>query len=192
MGIDEPSLGTVTYLLQVIGRDGEHVVRRRYSSFAVLEDIMESANLPPMPPRSFFRKNFSERFKLERSMALRAVVRAAVCADPYAVTPVLRWFLGLAAPRSCEVPHPTELRRLLQLSAMDDLESFIAEGDCETSSNASADILGCDVERQATMSLPVSKCVTILENADEIASFDRGRDILVKKCLQVFLEGSGK
>lgn len=90
----------VIYTLRVTGSDGDHVVRRRYSSFARLSAavaVQLSKPLPPMPPKSFFRKRLSLGFMQERSQCLVLIAMAAVAADPQADTDVVRQFLGLVS-----------------------------------------------------------------------------------------------
>lgn len=130
VGVEQPALTATMYALRVMGKDGEHTVHRRYSCFYTLREEMEDAGrqLPEMPPKSFFRKNVSAQFMLERAMGLREVVRAAAAADPHATTPALRDFLGLAPPTSSTMSCPSELRKLLQLSRIEGVES-IEEGD---------------------------------------------------------------
>lgn len=95
--------GHVTYSIRVRGSDGEHVVHRRYSDFALLHqdlrvDLGENSRLPDLPRKSTFRKRFfltGPRFMEHREKGLRQVLKAAVSADGWAECPCLRAFLGL-------------------------------------------------------------------------------------------------
>lgn len=115
VGIDQPAVAATMYAIKVTGKDGEHTVHRRYSCFDTLREEMEEAGrqLPEMPPKSFFRKNVSAQFMLERAMGLREVVRAATAADPHAKSPALREFLGLEASTSSTMSRPDDLRKMI-------------------------------------------------------------------------------
>lgn len=97
--------GYATYSIRIRGADGERHVHRRYSCFQSLRKGMLQGRivalagpLPPMPPKSTFRKRFfftKVRFMDEREKGLRRLIRAAAAADPSAEDPTWRRFLAL-------------------------------------------------------------------------------------------------
>lgn len=98
------SLDPAAYRINVYGLDGEHVVFRRYSHFADLRaKLIESglqgtAELPPLPPKSFFRKKFLKKFMLQRAACLRRFFQVALQADRFLTTVALSDFLAVGKP----------------------------------------------------------------------------------------------
>lgn len=92
-------VGARKYMIRLSSARGHlHVVKRRYTHFADLHAVMraEFPVLPPVPPKSFFRKHFCPGFMARRLQALRELIVAVVAADPYARSPGLCHFLGIA------------------------------------------------------------------------------------------------
>lgn len=101
------------YILKVQGTDGNHTVRRRYTCFAEMSKALDPYGdvLPQMPPKSFFRKQFSSGFRDERARVLGGLLVAAMEADPFATHPPLRSFLGISKLEDEE--EPQSLPRIL-------------------------------------------------------------------------------
>lgn len=98
--------------------------------------------------RVFFRQRLSNKFQKARHAELRGIVDAALCTDPFAVTPGVREFLGLRALTSEQVVSKAEFQRLLMLSYVsfspihenenDDADSVCSEEECSTASSSGA------------------------------------------------------
>lgn len=112
------------YRIDIVGLDGRHSVFRRYSHFANLRAQMLTsglaggASLPALPPKSFFRKNFSAKFRFERAACLRHVFKAVMEVDPLVTTEGLSEFLALGKPSLRRQMSRSQLRSELHLSAV--------------------------------------------------------------------------
>ena len=95
--------GVTMYSIRVAGPTGSHVVERRYKDVEQLRHMMlaqtPQAQVVQMPPKSFFRKNFSRNFMEERKRLLgEVVVACTAAADRYtdSCPPILYEFLGFS------------------------------------------------------------------------------------------------
>ena len=95
--------GVTMYSIRVAGPTGSHVVERRYKDVEKLRHMMlaqtPQAQVVQMPPKSFFRKNFSRNFMEERKRLLgEVVVACTAAADRYtdSCPPILYEFLGFS------------------------------------------------------------------------------------------------
>lgn len=103
-----PPRHAVVFGVMVSGAGGfSHTVFRRYSEFDVLKSamhLMSGCDLPPLPPKSFFRKRLCSSFLEQRRQGLTTFLAAALASDPRCQrTPALRRFLGLG---ELELPPP--------------------------------------------------------------------------------------
>mmetsp|Transcript_85492 Transcript_85492/g.207211 ORF Transcript_85492/g.207211 Transcript_85492/m.207211 type:complete len:403 (-) Transcript_85492:204-1412(-) len=92
----------VTYFKVLVTENGarQWFVGRRYTDFERLAEGLRLLlpGMPPMPPKSFFRRNFLPSFMSERQLALGNLLRHALRADPtLSCLPPLRQFLQDAA-----------------------------------------------------------------------------------------------
>merc|ERR1719221_295930 len=74
-----------------------YCVKRRYSEFLEFDQKVRSKflRLPKLPEKSFWRKTFVPSFMARRQKALNDYVIALTEADPKALDPLLRGFLGV-------------------------------------------------------------------------------------------------
>lgn len=125
-GYDPDSL---RYVIEVYGTDGEHTVVRRYNHFIELKAQLSASalpgagELPLVPPKSFFKKHFSPKFKLERSASLRRLLRSFMAIDPFVSTDALADFLFVRKAAS---------RRPKQTPAWKIMSSVLEDIDGET------------------------------------------------------------
>lgn len=124
-----------TYAVNVAGKDGTHWVRRRYTDFKALRSSMgaQAADLPALPPRSFFRQRISAKFQTRRFEALGILAAAAMDCDPLAVNPGVRDFLGLDAPTRYSVAAE-DLRQPLDGESVEFWEQRREQRRCQRSS----------------------------------------------------------
>lgn len=89
------------YKIMVYGSDGEHRIFRRYTHFVDLREqliasgLPGAAELPQLPPKSFFRKNFSEKFMFQRASCLRSLFQAVLDIDRFVSSDALVEFLAI-------------------------------------------------------------------------------------------------
>lgn len=94
------------YKFRVNGMDGEHTISKRYSHFATLRESLSAssfangAELPTLPPKSFFRKNFSPEFMSQRAACLCGFLQAVLEIDRLAAANALGNFLGVGKSSS--------------------------------------------------------------------------------------------
>lgn len=92
----------VRYSIRVTRGGRQHMVERTYTSFAAMRQAVVEAlavQLPEMPPKSTFRKIYSESFMDERMRALKELLAAVMEVDRSASLPVVHTFLGLTTTR---------------------------------------------------------------------------------------------
>lgn len=86
--------------------DTEHTIMQQYSDFLRLHERLtarwQNADLPPMPPKSTFRRKFVPAFMVERQAMLGEFLSAAVAYDPTMENVDLRLFLGVLAATGLE------------------------------------------------------------------------------------------
>merc|ERR1712139_114383 len=107
-----------TFQVQVSAPPGargtvQHVASHRYNDFATLHEHMREQKdkfdkLPPMPPKSFFRRHVfawlvSSYFVDQRQAGLEALIKAMVELDPQLGDVELRKFLGVMADGSLDL-----------------------------------------------------------------------------------------
>eukprot|EP00927_Polykrikos_kofoidii_P080477 TRINITY_DN77347_c0_g1_i1.p1 TRINITY_DN77347_c0_g1~~TRINITY_DN77347_c0_g1_i1.p1 ORF type:complete len:368 (+),score=55.89 TRINITY_DN77347_c0_g1_i1:62-1165(+) len=117
-GVKKVTMMKTVFVIKVEG-ETPHVVLRQYSEFKALDLALRhdfpEYSLPELPPKSFFRKNFSCAFKKTREKALGNYIAAAVAADATLSQPALRNFLGL--PRNyAQVDEPATAPAVLAAS----------------------------------------------------------------------------
>lgn len=100
-------LGPTVYTLQisVAGSSLEvHYLKKRYSDIARLHARLRPRfpGLPPMPPKSVFRRRVLPSFMVDRQRLLEELLTAMIALDPELEDPDLNPFLGEAlTPSSC-------------------------------------------------------------------------------------------
>merc|ERR1719387_2016246 len=99
--------GITRYCIGVSDGTRSWMVLRRYTEFAELHNALHYAmpGLPPLPPKSFWRKTFSNAFKDERQAKLCGLLQAMVTKDPQLTIFQLRQFLEVPNAATA-VPPP--------------------------------------------------------------------------------------